>query len=221
MPSRKKTKRKINHRFFWPLLLLVLIIWFLYRYLTDFPILIDELVAKALIFALPVLFYVRLSQYSAIMDSFSPRLMKRGLLVGLAAAGIFGFAATILAFVTRSATPTSLALFSAEYFAWELLLALITSFFETLFFFSFVMLVIKDLYPKWSLPKQLLLVATIFVLFHLPNLLVNFTGMDVLYQVLLLFALALGEGLWFSQRPNAYSLVMIQAIWGLVLLLHF
>ena len=221
MPSRKKTKRKTNHRFFWPLLVIVFIVWTLYRYLFTWPIIVDELVAKALIFALPVLIYVKLSHYSAVMDSFAPRLMKRGLLVGLAVAGIFGFVATILAFFTRSTTPVPLALFGAEYFTWELLLALITSFFETLFFFSFVMLVIRDLYPKWSLFKQLVLVATIFVLFHLPNLLVNFTGIDVSYQVLLLFALALGEGLWFSQRPNAYSLVMIQAIWGLVLLLHF
>ena len=221
MPSRKKTKSKSNHRFFWPLLAVVFIIWSLYRYLFNWPIIVDELVIKAIVFALPVLVYVKLSHYSAIMDSFAPHLMKRGLLVGLAVAGIFGFAATILAFITQSAVPQPLALFSAEYFTWELLLALITSFFETLFFFSFVMLVVQDLYPRWSLLKQLLLVATIFVVFHLPNLLLNFTGMDVLYQFLLLFALALGEGLWFSQRRNAYSLVMIQAIWGLVLLLHF
>jgi len=227
MPSKRKNKttsrptRKINHHLFWPLLILVFILWLLYRLLFSFSVIFDEFVGKSIFFAFPVLIYIAITNWPAIMDTFSARKLRSGLLIGLAMAGIFGFSVAILAALRHGVTVQPVPVFMAEYFWWELFLAFITSFFETLFFFSFVMMVIIDRYRHWSQLRQVAVVALIFLIFHLPNLLLRFSGQAILWQILLLFSLAFGEGILFLKWRNAYVLVVIQAIWGMVLLLHF
>ncbi|MFA6814518.1 MAG: hypothetical protein GX943_02480 [Candidatus Pacebacteria bacterium] len=227
MPSKKitRTKRrqskKQKHQLFWPILVLVFIFWFLYRILSSFSVFFDELVGKAIFFAFPVLIYLTITGFSATMESLSFSKLKRGLLIGLLIGGILGFIALIAKALLNPSQIQPLAFYAAENFWWEMFLAVLTGFFETLFFFSFVMLVIEDRYKKWSLLKKVFVVALVFLIFHLPNLFLRFNLGTIYLHALLLFVFALGQSLLFYVQRNAYTLLMTQAIWGMVLLVHF
>jgi len=227
MPSKKrnKTKRrqtkKQKHQLFWPLVVLVFIFWFLYRILSSFSVFFDELIGKAIFFAFPVLIYLTITGFSATMESLSFKKLKRGLLIGLIIGGILGFIAVITKALLSSAQIQPLAFYAADNFWWEMFLAVLTSFFETLFFFSFVMLVIEDRYKNWTLLKKATVVSLVFLIFHLPNLFLRFNLETIYLHTLLLFAFALGQSLLFYVQRNAYTLLMTQAIWGMVLLIHF
>lgn len=227
MPSKRKSKtkrrqsQKQKHQLFWPLLVLVFVFWFLYRVLSSFSVFFDELVGKAIFFAFPVLIYLTITGFSATMETLSFAKLRKGLLIGLVIGGILGFVAVIAKALLNVGQIQPLAFYAAENFWWEMFLAILTSFFETLFFFSFVMLVIDDRYQKWSLLKKVLVVALVFLIFHLPNLFLRFSLETIYLHTMLLFVFALGQALLFYIQRNAYTLLMTQAIWGMILLIHF
>jgi hypothetical protein len=227
MPSKKrnKTKRrqskKQKHQLFWPLLVLVFILWLIYRVLFSFSVFFDELIGKAVFFAFPVLIYLAVTGFSSTMETLSLNKLKKGLLLGLAIGGLLGFVAVITKVLLQKNQIQPMAYYLADGFWREMFLAILTSFFETLFFFSFVMLIVEDRYKKWSLIKKIVTVALIFLIFHLPNLFLRFNWQEVYLNSGLLFIFAIGQALLFYAQRNAYTLLMTQAIWGMVLLIHF
>lgn len=224
MPSLKKQhkqpKQLNQHVAFIPFILVTLLIWFLYRSLFHFPVWFDEIIGKAVFFGLPVLVYVNAIKAKSVIDTFGFDKIKPGLLKGIAIGGLFGFAAAILAAI-KSGGVVSVEVFNSEYFWWEFMLALFTAFWETLFFFSWIMIVVQEKWAKWSLFRQVVIVAALFLVFHLPNILLRFSAEAVVYQILLLFLFAIGQALVFSSWKNAYALILSHAIWGMVLLIHF
>lgn len=236
MPSRKKSKttRKISkkkkrlvktksfsHPGFFPLLFIVFVVWILYRSLFNFPVWFDESIGKAIFLGLPVWLYISMSGFTKITDSFAPFKMKRGLLLGIAIGGIYGFVAAMLGSMNHSGPWASIAIYTSDKFWWEFALALLTGFWETLFFYSFVMMVVRDKMHNLSFFSQVILTAIIFILFHLPNTILRFSGAAIAYQAILLFLFAIGQAYLFSEEENAYSLILSHAIWGMVLLIHF
>jgi len=219
--SRKKHNHKEIHVGFFPLLTLVLISWVIYRSFFEFPVWFDETVGKAVFFGLPVWLYITMSGSTSIPDSFAGYKLKNGLLLGIAAGGIFGFAASIFALLTRGGVVEAAWLFTSEIFWKEFILAIMTSFWETMLFFSLVQTVIQEKFLKWSVLQQVTLVALIFTVFHLPNIILRYEPYQVMGQILLMTLFALGQGYLFAARRNAYALILSQAIWGMVLLVHF
>lgn len=206
---------------FLPLVGMCLLFWFFYRSLFSFPVWFDETVGKALFFGLPVWLYVMVTGTQKIAHTLRAGIFKRGLSLGLAIGGLFGFVASLLAISQRGGGVQPAAVFMADGFWWEFFLALLTGFWETLFFFSFVMIAMQDIWKHWSLLKQIVLVAVIFVVFHLPNAILRFNGSAIIYQAILLFLFAIGQAFLFAREKNAYALVLSHAIWGMVLLIHF
>jgi len=225
MPSKKRNRtkqsKKQKHELFWPLLILVFILWLIYRMLFSFSVFFDELVGKAVFFAFPVLIYLAITGFSLTMETLALKKLKKGLMFGLAIGGLLGFIVVISKALFQESQIQPMAYYLADDFWWQMFLAILTSFFETLFFFSFVMLVIEDRYKKWSLLKKVIVVSLVFLIFHLPNLFLRFTWELVYLNSALLFAFAIGQALLFYAQRNAYILLMTQAIWGMVLLIHF
>ncbi len=217
MPS-KKPKRQ-THEAFIPLVVLALIIWFAYRFLFHFPIWFDETIGKALFFGFPVWLYVQISGSESMTNTFSLNKFHSGLLSGIAVGGLFGFAAALLG-LAESGGVQAAQVFASDRFWWEFMLALFTGFWETIFFFSWLMVVIQEKWPHWSLAKQVLAVAGLFLVFHMPNTFLRFSGTAVAGQLVLLFAFAVGQALFFANRRNGYALTLSHAIWGMVLLVH-
>lgn len=226
MPSRRKktkhtvTKPRISTVAFLPLLFLSFVFWFLYRGLFDFPVWFDESIGKTIFFGLPVWLYILVSKQREIVDTFASYKVKRGLMMGIAIGGLYGFLAATLA-VWQKGTVVPAYPFESGVFWYEFFWALVTGFWETLFFFSFVFMATKAQFPKWSLIKQVLFVTAVFLLFHLPNIILRFEGLGVAYQIFLLSLFGLGQALLFYVEENGYTLVISQALWGMVLLLHF
>lgn len=219
--GRKRSKRSINHSAFLPLLVLSFIFWMVYRNVFRFPVFFDELIGKALFFGLPVWLYVLVSGFEDIHKTFASYKVKRGLMLGVAIGGLFGFVAVMLAFFRNPGVISPAIIFASDKFWGEFGLALLTGFWETLFFFGFVMLVLRDKFKNWSLLKQIMIVATVFMVFHLPNIILRFNGVDVMYQIFLLTFFAVGQALFFMSEENGYALTLSHAIWGMVLLIHF
>ena len=214
-------KRKSdNHLIFWPLVILVLIIWFLYRSIFQFPVWFDEVIGKAIFFGLPVWLYMQMSRSSQIVESMFPEKINSGLLLGIAIGGLYGFAGSLMGAINAGGQVQAVPLFLSSQFWWEFFLALMTAFWETLFFFSFVMTVIMEKGKKWPLSWQVLLTAGIFLVFHLPNSILRFTGPALMTQIMLMFVFGLGQSLLFARWKNFYTLVISHAVWGMALLVH-
>ena len=82
------------------------------------------------------------------------------------------------------------------------------------------MTITQEKYRRWPLLNQVLLVSFIFLLFHIPNALLRFDMSLVAGQLFLLFFFGLGQAYLFARTRNLYSLMLSQAIWGMVLLVH-
>jgi hypothetical protein len=206
---------------FYPLVVLALLVWGVYRAVMKFPVEVDETVGKAVFFGLPVWLYVAATGSREIPETFSLSKLKPGLLLGIAFGGIFGFAGSLLSLATGSRQAEAALLFSQNAFWWEFLLSLFTGFWETLFFFSWIMVGIQQTHRQWSELKQVVWTAIIFALFHIPNaFLIYKEPRLVIGQLILMFTFAVGQGFVFLRRRNAYALVISHAIWGMVLLVH-
>lgn len=217
----KSSRKSVRHLAFFPIIFLVFLFWILYRNLFVFPVWFDETIGKAIFFALPVWAYVLITNARMIPESFAFSKMKRGLMLGIAVGGIFGFIASLLGIIQHGGRVQPALLFTTDVFWWEFFLAILTSFWETLFFYSFVMLVINQKFVHWSLLKRVLLTSFIFTIFHLSNTILRFDGAAILYQIFLLSLFSIGQALLFESENNAYSLVLSQTLWGMVLLVHF
>lgn len=214
-------ERRLTHQAFGPIVVLTLILWILYRTLFKFPVWFDETLGKAVFFGLPVWLYISITGFRPIIDTFSLKKFKNGLWRGLAFGGIYGFVVLLIRFLQSGWNFEPLPVFLAEGFWWEFLLAFFTAFWESIFFFSFVALVIKDRFPERSLIKKVILTTIIFLLFHIPHTFLNFSMTEVLPILFLLALFAVGQSLLFVERENAYTLVVSHAIWGMALLVYF
>lgn len=226
MPSKKNSTQPkttavfSRHILFFPLLTMVLVLWLLYRSLFNFPVWFDETVGKALFFGLPVWVYVTITGFDKISETFSSYKLKEGLMLGIAVGGIYGFVMSILSLMQSGAVVEAVMLFDSPVFWREFSLALLTSFWETLLFYSFVMVVVMEKFKKWSMLKTVLFTASVFLVFHIPNTFLRFEGVQVASQLFILALFAIGQALLFYDRKNAFALVLSQAIWGMVLLVH-
>lgn len=228
MPSRDTTIHKHTtpqnsndfQLLFFPIVILSLILWVAYRSLFTFPVWFDETLGKALFFGLPVWFFVVITNYRKVGETFAFKKLYPGLFLGLAVGGIYGFVTSTLSLWQTGRAVEAAWLFTSNQFWYEFVLALLTAFWETLLFYSFIMVVVLDKYPRWSLAKQVVLVTLIFLLFHIPNTFLRFGIAEVLPQLFLLTLFGLGQALLFVERRNGYALVLSHAIWGMVLLTH-
>ncbi len=216
-----RPKSPPKHFVFFPLLILLLLMWWIYRGLFQFPVWFDETIGKAVFFGLPVWLYISLSGAKSIGETYAPRKIYKGLLVGIAVGGLFGFVGSLTTLVGQGVVVKAAPLFLSNAFWGQFFLALMTGFWETLFFYCWIMTVILEKFPKWSFMHQLLITVGIFLLFHLPNTILRFHSPQIIIgQIFLLALFALGQALFFYRWRNLYALALSQAIWGMVLLVN-
>ncbi len=219
--ARVLAARKLTHQLFFPLIILVGVMWVLYRSLFNFPVWFDEIFGKAIFFGLPVWVYINVTGFRPIIDVFRLKKLQPGLLKGLVLGAVFSMVTILMRFALTGFKIQPLLIFFADQFWWEMLLALFTAFWETVFFFNFVMAVIQDRFMHWSLFKQVILTTLIFLLFHIPNTFLRFDLLMVFPLLSLLAMFSIGQALIFSENHNGYLLVMSHTIWGMVLLIYF
>lgn len=220
MPSTP-AKHHEDRKLFFIILSLIFVVWVIYRLaLPQFPVWFDETAGKALIFGLPVWYYLIVTRNKTVWETFSWEKFEPGFLMGVAFGGIYGFVTSVIFLLNSGGEVQNVNLFLSSQFWWEFGLAVFTGFWETLLFFSLVQTMLNHFYPKWTLNRQALAVTLIFVAFHLPNILLRADAMAIGWQIILLACFAAGQSLIFSQTKNSYALVLSHTFWGMVLLTH-
>jgi len=226
MPLKKKNQTKVydlkSIEFFLVQIGFLLLMWTIYRSIFSFDVWFDETFGKAVFYGLPIWVYLSVNKLKAISDSLAIEKLKKGLMFGLAIGGIFGFTGTIAAMIIKKGdvAPASTVFLNTQFW-WQFFLAMMTAFWETIFFYSFIMNVLIKKCKKLSVLSVTMFAAVIFLIFHLPNIILRSPNLSsVTFQIYLMFLFGFGQALLFQATRNAYSLIISHAIWGMVMFIH-
>ncbi len=219
--KNKTIKQPVHLQLFWAIIAITLILWFLYRSLFNFPVVFDETLGKALFLGLPIWMYVSIIGQDALSETPNFRLTKSGLIKGILYGGLFSFIAVFLSLATKGETIIPVDLFNSFRFWKEFLLAIMTAFWESIFFFGFIQVVLQKKYKNLDATKRVMLTGLIFLLFHLPNSILRFQGIQVAQQIWLMSLFGLGQALLFETEKSIYTLIFTHTFWGMTLLIHF
>ena len=231
--SRKKTPRKrvvqkasigdglfdssAPFSFFIRSVSIVFLIWVCYRAFVQLPEWVDEIFAKAVVFGIPTILYARNHVRSGSHQIGLEKIrFWPGLYIGLMVGGLYGFVG-VLRSILHADEIMPVMLFSSSIFWRTFFLAIMTAWWESLFFFGYVLNALIDK-VKYEIPA--VAIATgVFLLFHLPLRLI-IGGPGLLSALFLLTLFAIGQSILYLRTRSLYSIAISHAIWGMVLLLY-
>ncbi len=212
------TSHRPNLPLFWLLVGISLVALIVYRLFFNLPIWFDEVIAKAVIFGAPFLVYVLLSKKSVTSFGLDPRKFWLGAYLGLALGGAFGFIAMLASAVKTGGEILIPNLFFASDFWWTFFLALATAWWESLFFYGFVLNVLMaEKKDEW---RAALMTTIVFIFFHAPILLIRGGLSGAVVPLLLLFMFALGQAIIYIRFRSLIAMVVSHAFWGMALLVY-
>lgn len=196
------------------LFMFVLIIWGMYRFLFRLPVWFEELVLKGLVFGLPVLWVVfrwegwRWQDLGIRLKGLLPSVVfGLGLGMSLGIVGNLGYFWRMGEMITGwSITAPQLGTF--------LVLALVTAFWEGLFFAGYVLKKLQVvLVDEWL---RAWVVAGMFTLVHVPALLFvhSFQMSQVLVYGLLIMSVGLANMILMLRTGNLAAPILAQTLWG-------
>lgn len=192
-------------------------IWIAYRALVQMPVWFDEGVAKAMVFGVPVFWFAARSRFIANELGLDPRKMLPGLYIGIAVGGLYGFMG-VLTEVFSGRQVVAANLFATSEFWWLAFLALLTAWWESLFFFGLPVQYVRSVAPWFSETLTAAFTVVLFMLFHAPlRLIVAGYSPFFLVQMGVLLLFAVGQYILYVRTKNMYSLVMSHLFWGLVI----
>ncbi len=205
------------HYLFWMLVTLSFFSLVIYRMSVHAPIWFDEIVFKALIFGAPVWIYALLTKKKPSFFGLDVSKFWIGAFNGLAIGGILSFIAMVT-YAVRKSTLLIPGLFSSSLFWNEFGLAFATAWWESLFFYGLILPVVRAK-CKDDL-NALAFVSLIFLVFHMPNLILKVGLMASFHPLLLLTAFAFGQGIIFLRTKSVATVVVSHAFWGMALLVY-
>ncbi len=204
-------------RFFWFLLFFSLISLVLYRMTMQFPVWIDEVFMKAVVFGMPFWLYALVSKKSLHFFGMEKRNFWPGALNGLAIGGILSFCAFAF-FALKKDHVLIPGLFGSTEFWKEFGLAFVTAIWESLFFYGLLLPVFAE--RTKSEINALSYTVLFFALFHLPNLVLRVGLAGSVLPLLLLTLFALGQGVVFLRTRSIATVIVSHAFWGMALLVY-
>lgn len=195
----------------------LLLVWIAYRGLTNFPVWLDEGVAKAIIFGIPVFWFAARSRFVAREIGLDIEKLIPGLYLGIAIGGLYGFAA-ILVEVLQGREVVQAAFYLSNEFWWMAFLAFLTAWWESLFFFGLPIQYIRSAASWMSENLIAIFVIVLFLLFHAPlRLIVAGASPGFLVQMGVLTLFVIGQYVVYQRTKNMYALVLSHLFWGLVI----
>lgn len=221
--SSKPSSSSRGHNKVWvPLLFQIIglfVIWALYRSLALFPEWFDEIIAKGIVFGIPSILYARNAirgseKLGIVASRFWP-----GLYMGLLVGGIYGFVGAGRSIFGGVPVEPAL-LFSSSAFWFQFFLAMMTAWWESVFFFGFIMNALQDEY-RFSEIVSVIGAVLVFIIFHAPLriMLAGFSSVTVA-QLMLLAIFAAGQSILFLRTKSVYAVTISHALWGMVLMVY-
>lgn len=200
----------------------ILLIWSLYRYFFKFPEAFDEFIAKPLVFALPVLWYVLKKEKRDLTTlGLTTKNLFTSLYVGLGFGFVFaleGLAANAIKYGKIQINP--IAAFEQYGMVTLLALSVATAFSEELlnrgFLFS------RILEKSKSLPYASLLSTVLFVLLHVPILVttLKLQGMTLVLFFITDFILGLANSLLYYNTQSLFAPILVHLFWNMTVALY-
>jgi len=199
----------------------LLLVWIGYRaFFQDLPVWFDEGVAKALIFGVPVVWFASQSRFIANNLGLNQEQLLPGLFLGIAVGGMYGFAGLLIQ-VAAGQHVIEGSLFASSGFWWMAFLALLTAWWESLFFFGLPIQYVRSIAPWFSDSLLAVFVIGLFLLFHAPlRLIVAGFEPQFIIQMGLLTLFVIGQFIFYLRTKNMYALVLSHLLWGLVIELY-
>ncbi len=193
-------------------------VWVLYRLVVRAPLWVDEIFVKAIVFGLPAWAYACSIKNNHNVMGFSNDLFWKGMFSGLLLGGFYEFIG-VFAYMARGTTFMRAYIFASPIFLESFFLAMMTAFWESLFFFGYVLNRTKEMF-KMEIPA-IVLTSTIFVLFHAPlRFLVTGVTPQLWSELFVLFLFAVGQSILFLRTKSIFSVVLSHTLWGMVLLIY-
>jgi hypothetical protein len=220
LPSQKKQIWRHVWAFFF-MEASLLLLWVAYRAVVHAPVWFDEGVAKAIVFGLPVAWLASRSRFIANEIGLDVNKVWPGLFLGLAIGGLYGFVGIFAQVVVGGRSVVAAPFYATGQF-WEMgALALLTAWWESLFFIGLPVQYLRSQVPWLSESIMAAAIAVIFLLFHAPlRLLVAGVGWPFVVQMGVLTLFVLGQFIIYIRTKNMYAIVLSHAIWGLVIELY-
>ena len=203
---------------------IVLIVWSVYRSFLKMPEWFDELVAKPLVFVLPVLYYiVRVDKkplFSSLFINIKPKKLFSDLLYSLALAILFLGAAALALYLRFK--EVHLPLFPpTNQIGWIIILSLATGITEEILSRGFVL---KHLYEESKNYFSSIFISSIlFFILHIPILFANskITGNLLLAFMATDMVLSIINGYLFLERKSLLPPILIHAFYNVMVALLF
>jgi len=191
----------------------------MYRQLALFPEWFDEIIAKGIVFGIPSIVYARSAIRGAEKLGIASSRFWPGLYLGLLVGGIYGFVGVARSLTGGTHVEPSM-LFSSSAFWFQFFLAMMTAWWESVFFFGFMMNALQDEYHLPEIPA-LIGAVLVFLVFHAPLriMLTGFTSLTVA-QLSLLALFAVGQAILFMRTKSVYAVTISHALWGMVLMTY-
>ncbi|HZZ98333.1 MAG TPA: CPBP family intramembrane glutamic endopeptidase [Candidatus Saccharimonadia bacterium] len=216
----KKLSKLFGSRSSLPIALAVVFgIWVLYRLTANFPTWVDEIFVKGLVFGIPAWAYACTIKDGHNRLGLNDKLFWKGMFSGLMLGGVYEFIG-VFSYMLRGTTFQHEYLFAEPLFLGAFFLALMTAWWESLFFFGYVLNRSLDMFHKQEIPA-IVMSAVVFVAFHAPlRLMINGITPQFWYGLVVLFLFAVGQGILYLRTKSIFSIILSHALWGMVLLIY-
>ena len=200
----------------------ILLTWSLYRNFFKLPEVVDEFIAKPLIFVAPVLWYVlKKEKRNLISLGLTTKNLFTSLYVGLGFGFVFaleGIAANAIKYGKIQINP--IAAFEQYGLVMLLILSVATAFTEELLNRGF--LFGRILEKTKSLPYAAILSTVLFVLLHVPILVASLklSGMTLVLFFVTDFILGLANSLLYFNTKSLLAPILVHVFWNMTVALY-
>ncbi len=199
----------------------ILLVWSLYRYFFKLPEWADELIAKPMVFVVPVLWYVTVKEKRRLESlGLTSKRLFTGLYIGLGFGLVFaleGIAANAIKYGKLNVNP--IAAFGVYGF-FLLVLSLATAFSEELLNRGFLF---NRIYEKTkNLPYASFISTILFVLLHVPIIVttLKFQGMTLVLFLATDFVLGMANSVLFYSTGSLVAPILVHLFWNMTVALY-
>lgn len=205
---------------------IILILWSVYRvtFKTDLPLWFDELIAKPLIFLLPLYFFIKRTEKKNFFSSVSLKKKNIGkeVLIGLILGLIFFVVGVIGTFIKQNNFIFDINnLFQGKSVIYFTVIAVATSISEEILSRGFVL---KRLYQQSrNIYTSSFFASVLFFFLHVPILFTSnqFTGLLLLQVMLTDLVLSLAVSFLFIRRKSLIAPIIVHALYSLSIYFFF
>jgi len=174
---------------------------------------------KALVFGMPAWVYAREVKNSNAKIGLSNKSFWKGMFIGLLLGGFYQFV-VVLGFRLRGEENLRYFLLSSPAFWKVFLLAVLTAWWESLFFFGYVL---NRLLEKTKNVEMVAvgLAIIVFLIFHAPlRVILVGSSQQLIGELIILGIFAAGQAILYLRTRSLYAVTISHALWGLVFMIY-